>query len=75
MTRQEYYSFYEEEREIIEEWKTAFSKYISIWGFYEDYKPLTQIGKGKSASVFLAIRRKDSEKVAIKAFFKNEMKG
>lgn len=46
-----------------------------IWGFYEDYKPLTQIGKGKSATVFLAIRRKDNEKVAIKAFFKNEMKG
>jgi serine/threonine protein kinase len=42
-----------------------------VWGFYEDYKPIEKIGKGGTASVFLALRRKDNEKVAIKAFFKN----
>lgn len=39
-------------------------------GFYNDYKPLSKIGTGKSASVFLARKRSDGEKVAIKAFSK-----
>lgn len=57
----------------MEEWKGALSRYVFVWGFYEDYKPLVKIGKGKSASVFLALRRKDNEKVAIKAFAKSEI--
>lgn len=49
------------------------SKYVILWGFYEDFKPLVKIGQGKNASVFLAKRRSSGQKVAVKAFLKKEL--
>lgn len=65
------YEFYSSEPLILVQWKNQLEKVMILHGFYEDYKPTVKIGKGKSASVFLAKRRLDNEKVAIKAFAKN----
>lgn len=66
--------FYSMSSETLEKWKKLLTKRVVRWGFYEDYKPLAKIGMGKSASVFLARRRSDNEKVAIKAFLKSDAK-
>lgn len=65
--------FYCSDKFVIQQWKTALQNLIVLQGFYEDFKPTVKIGKGKSASVFLAKRRADQEKVAIKAFLKSEL--
>jgi hypothetical protein len=60
ITQNETYFFYCSSKNVLRKWKFALSNHILIWGFYEDYKPMAKIGKGKSASVFLAIQRKDN---------------
>ena len=67
------YEFYSTDIFVLHQWKIAFQKIIVIEGFYEDYKPTVKIGKGKSASVFLAKRRSDQSNVAIKAFLKGQL--
>lgn len=67
------YDLYSPDAEILQKWRDELKKYTISWGFYEDFKPLSKIGKGKNASVFLARRRANGEKIAVKAFLKREL--
>ena len=47
---------YNDDEEVLRQWKDALGGKLNQRGFHELFKPIKKIGKGNFASVYLAIR-------------------